>query len=69
MSEKKSHAFIVRVWVEPREILGASPQWRGSVQEVFSGEQRYFDSFEQMIHFMVRKAKIANKKGPTLGEG
>ena len=35
--EDNSHAFIVRFWLEPREIEGTEPQWRGVIEHVESG--------------------------------
>ena len=55
MISKRSHSFIVRVWIEPREVSNAPTQWRGMVQDVFNGDQRYFDCFDQMVDFIVGK--------------
>jgi len=38
--ERKTHTFIVRLWCEPREIEGAIPEWRGSIEAVPDGERR-----------------------------
>jgi hypothetical protein len=58
MLENNYHAFIVRIWFEPREIQTMPSQWRGMVQYVASGEQRYFNSFEQLISFVVKNAGL-----------
>lgn len=42
LSEEEAHAFIVRIWREPREIDDAASEWRGMIEHVESGERRYF---------------------------
>lgn len=58
MLENSNHAFIVRIWFEPREIPNLPAQWRGMVQHVASGEERYFNNFQQLVSFLVQKAEI-----------
>jgi hypothetical protein len=48
-----AHAFILRVWREPREIPGAPPLWRGSVELVGSGAQRYLNGLEDLTEFIL----------------
>jgi hypothetical protein len=50
--DESIHSFIVRVWLEPREIEGAKPKWRGSIEHVNSGEQRYLKSLEEVTDFI-----------------
>lgn len=69
MSEKNSHAFIVRIWIEPREIPDAPKKWRGLVQDVFSGDQRYFDGFDQMVDFFLRKIDFFTNGDSHSGKG
>lgn len=51
-AEADEHAFIVRVWREPRELPGARPLWRGSVEHVTSGVQRYLNALEELSEFV-----------------
>jgi hypothetical protein len=44
-----SHAFIVRVWMEPRDIKDSEPTWRGVIEHVGSGARVYFDQLEQIV--------------------
>ncbi|GAB4280622.1 MAG: hypothetical protein Kow0092_36230 [Deferrisomatales bacterium] len=53
-SEPNDHVFIVRLWREPREIEGAEPLWRGVIEEVRSGQRRYFDELEEIVGFIAR---------------
>lgn len=52
-SEESNHAFIIRIWKENREIEGASPNWRGVIEHVPSGEKRYVQGLTQIITFIV----------------
>jgi hypothetical protein len=40
--EDDTHVFILRIWRERREIEGAPAVWRGLIEHVPSGDQRYF---------------------------
>ena len=67
-AKESSLAFIVRIWVEPREIKDAKPIWRGVIEHVGSGEQVYFDQLEQiaiqvMPHIEAMGLKV-EKPGP-----
>jgi hypothetical protein len=48
----KSHSFILRLWLEPREIEGASPNWRGVIEHVQTSESRYFCDLEEISAFV-----------------
>ena len=50
--EEKTHSFIVRVWLEPREIEGAPPQWRGEIKHVSSGKQTYIKNLDEITDFI-----------------
>lgn len=58
MPKNISHSFLVRIWVEPREIADERTVWRGMVQHVFSGEQTYFLTFEEMLLFMTQRLDL-----------
>jgi putative component of toxin-antitoxin plasmid stabilization module len=52
-SKDSAHAFIVRIWMETRELKDAEPIWRGVIEHVGSGARIYFDKLEQIaIHVM-----------------
>jgi hypothetical protein len=42
MDPQYIHAFVVKVWLERREIAGAQPEWRGRIDHVQSGRRVYF---------------------------
>ncbi len=51
-SSDVTEVFIVRVWLEPREIAGALPLWRGHIQRVTGGEQRYLLELQGVVEFI-----------------
>jgi len=48
-----ARSFLIRIWIEPREFPNASFEWRGMIQDVMSGERRYFKKFDEMVTFVV----------------
>jgi len=50
--EESSAAFIVRVWVEAREVEGAPVTWRGSIEHVASGRVKYLAELEEIGWFI-----------------
>ena len=61
-----SISFVLRLWLEHREIEGAAPVWRGVVEHVPSGERHYFERLDQLPAILVRylliKDIVENKK-------
>jgi hypothetical protein len=57
--EENTHAFVVRVWLEPREIDGAPPEWRGVIEHVPSGERRYLRNLDDIAVFISSYARGA----------
>jgi hypothetical protein len=50
--EDFTHAFIVRFWLEPREIEDNMPIWRGMIKHVPSGRRIYIKNFREIIPFI-----------------
>jgi hypothetical protein len=50
--DEKTHVFIVRLWLEAREIEGAETLWRGVVEHVSSGQRRYVDNLDEIPAFI-----------------
>lgn len=44
--------FIVRLWQEPREIPGAFPELRGSIEHLASGTRQYFREIGSILSFI-----------------
>lgn len=47
-NKEPAHAFIVRIWMETRELKDAEPIWRGVIEDVGNGTRVYFDQLEQI---------------------
>ena len=50
--EDNSHAFIVRFWLEPRELENAKPIWRGKIEHVASGRKVYLKGLNEIHAFI-----------------
>jgi hypothetical protein len=60
----RTHLFTVRVW---REDLGeGQTEWRGEVQEVVSGEMRYFRDWQTLLALL--QAMLPKQGGAGLPE-
>jgi hypothetical protein len=58
--EENAHAFIVRLWQEPREIEGAVVEWRGVVLHVATNRRQYFKHLDDIISFIAPYAGKRN---------
>ena len=50
--KENMHSFIVRVWLEPRELENVKPQLRGEIKHVESGEGRGLKDLDQITAFI-----------------
>ncbi|HLO29872.1 MAG TPA: hypothetical protein VK249_12090 [Anaerolineales bacterium] len=48
------HAFVVRIWIESRDIKDAEPIWRGVIEDVEGKELVYFDHLDKMDAYFAR---------------
>jgi hypothetical protein len=48
--QPRSYLFTVRLWLE--ELGNGKSEWRGKVQQVTSGEVRYFRDWSTLIVFL-----------------
>ena len=51
VDHKETQVFIVRLWCELREIEGARPVLRGTVEHVTSGERRSVKGLGDLLAF------------------
>lgn len=49
---ESTHVFIIRAWIEPREIPGATPQWRFSIQEIGHDQRTYVRDCQALSEFV-----------------
>ncbi len=57
---EQSHAFVIKIWHERRDIIGAEPVWRGSVNDVQGGPRVYFNSLATLCGYLARHAGIGD---------
>ena len=48
------HAFVVRIWIEHREIRDAEPIWRGVIERVEDDERVYFDHLGKLSTYFAK---------------
>lgn len=67
--EDHSASFIVRIWRELGDELGAgttaSQEWRGSIEHVQSGRKVYFRELKAIAEFMQRHLAEIGIETPT----
>jgi hypothetical protein len=59
--DERSHAFVVRLWEERRDIDGAEPAWRGSVEDVRTGARHYFVSLPELSDYLERQSGMTRQ--------
>ena len=65
--EEDTQVFIVRFWRETRELAGAHPIWRGSVEHVPSGKRIYVKNFKEVEGAMSSFVPETEKRKPDSG--
>ncbi len=61
--DEKTYTFIVRLWSEPREIGGATPELRGSIEIVPGGERRFVQNLAQITEVIEATLKERRRGG------
>lgn len=64
MPRSNTQSFLIRIWIENREIEDPSIVWRGMAQLVSTGDQIYFKSFEELNAFLAGKMLIPYQPCP-----
>ena len=52
--DEKTESFIVRIWLEPRELRGAPPVWRGEIEHATS----QVDQVGKPLHLVAESATV-----------
>lgn len=63
-----THAFIVRIWIEPRELRDAEPTWRGVIEAVEGHERVYFHQLDNLSTFFAMYLRDIGIKIDNLGK-
>jgi len=67
MLQGRDAAFVVRIWVEQREIEGARPLWRGVVEHAQSGERQYLTDLAGIVDFIAPYVRALEEQGDRQG--
>jgi hypothetical protein len=70
--DSKTQVFILRLWLEPREIEGAKPEWRGVIEYVRTRQRRYFSNLEELPPLILpylRELEMDSVLPQPVGEG
>ena len=59
------HSFVVRLWLEPREITNAAPVWRGVIEHVPTGKRMYMKNLDQIKAFIESYLPETGKNKPN----
>ena len=51
-SNKQRFVFIIRIWRELRDGEETPDEWRGVIESVHSGEQRYLKNLDEITTFV-----------------
>jgi len=52
VAETDSEIFMLRIWAEPREIVGQPSVYRGRIEHVRSSRSRYIRDLSQVMEFV-----------------
>jgi hypothetical protein len=64
--EDNTHVFIIRIWVEPREINGMRPECRGVLEHVPSHQRCYLNDVHDVGTLIL---SVLKANGIDLHEG
>lgn len=65
MELRRTHAFVVRLWQDRREVAGAVPEWRGRIEHVQSGDYAAFRDLSAIGPFIRRCLECPDAPGPA----
>jgi hypothetical protein len=60
MDPQHIHAFVLKIWLERREIAGRQPEWRGRIDHVQSSQRKYFRDLADMTGFVASFLTLPN---------
>jgi hypothetical protein len=61
----ETQAFIVRIWHEALDDKGVPAVWRGSVQQVGSDRQFYFQELEGILRFIEEQTGVEARRSTS----
>lgn len=68
-TERRSSAFVVRIWWEGHEQNASKVGWRGCVQHVASGRKIYFQDLATLQRLIAEEAGMIMVETSTQSSG
>lgn len=65
---RRAHSYLVRVWVEPREMEGESARVRGYVRDLRTGEETYLNDPDELGPYLGRQLGTRPRTATGTGE-
>lgn len=59
---RRAHSYLVRVWVEPRELDGEDDRMRGYVRDLRTGEEAYLRDPDELGRFLGRQFSLRTER-------
>jgi hypothetical protein len=50
--DERSYTYVVKIWEERRDVDGATPAWRGSVDDIQTGDRHYFCTLVELSAYL-----------------
>jgi hypothetical protein len=50
--DQRTHAFVIRIWLEEIDSATRQATWRGHVTHVLSGDRRYISQLADIVDFI-----------------
>lgn len=57
VGERRVASFLLRLWLEPREIDGQEPTLRGYIQHLQTGDEHYISDPEMIAAYVLRQLR------------
>lgn len=54
--DERRYSFVIKIWEERRDIVGAEPTWRGSVDDVQQGDRQYFNTLVELSDYLKNRS-------------
>ncbi len=61
-------SYLVRFWLEPREMEGEASPFRGYARDLRSGEERFFSDPRRLAELILRQLNAARREQADGGE-
>lgn len=61
--DERTFTYVVKIWEERRDVAGAERTWRGSVDNVQTGDRLYFGTLLELSDYLRRESGMAAISG------